>query len=260
MLDPRPRAPAVRDAGRTVTPNRRHGPIKRLTTLCVTALLACAGAAAAGIDVNFGANVHAGDDASLFVAISARYFDRESRDVEDWQRRCYPNPDDLAVALFLSANGDRDPDFMFGLRKQGLGWFEIAKRCNVPVGVFFLSPGRDPGPPYGKAYGHWRKYRRDKRHVMKLSDNDIRHLVGARLIHEYYGVPLETAMKSRAAGRDVQSVMVREYRSRHGGRERARAESDSGKGKGNGHDGGRPDKEQHGKSPDKENGRGDRRQ
>jgi hypothetical protein len=216
----------------------------------VTALLACAGAAAAGIDVNFGANVHAGDDASLFVSISARYFDREVRDVQDWQRRCYPNPDDLAVALFLSSNGDRDPDFMFGLRKQGLGWFEIANRCHVPVGVFFLSPARDPGPPYGKAYGHWRKYRRDHRHVMKLSDNDIRHLVGARLIHEYYGVPLETAMKSRAAGRNVQSVMVREYRARHGGRERARADGDSGQGKG--HDAEKPDEQQHGKSQDKD--------
>jgi hypothetical protein len=226
------RTPVVRDAGYAVVSNRRSVPIRKMATLCLMALLTCSGIAFAGVDVNFGANVHAGDDASLFVSISAQYFDRESRDVEDWQRRCYPNPDDLAVALFLSSNGDRDPDYMFGLRKQGLGWFEISTRCNVPVGAFFLSLGRDPGPPYGKAYGHWRKYRRDKRHVMKLSDDDIRHLVGARLIHEYYDVPLETAMKSRAAGRDVRSVMVREYRSRHGGRERARADSDSGQGKG----------------------------
>jgi hypothetical protein len=202
---------------------------------------------------------HAGDDASLFVSISANYFSLEERDIEDWQSRCYPNPDDLAVALFLSSNSDQSPDDFFELRKQGLGWFEIANRCHVPVGVFFLSPARDPGPPYGKAYSHWRRYRRDHRHVMALSDDDIRHLVGASLIHEYYGVPLETAMKWRAGARDVRLVMVREYRVRHGGRERAHADSDSGQGKGQDKSpgAGKPDDQQHGKSPDKDKGRGD---
>jgi hypothetical protein len=203
-----------------------------MATLGLAALLTCGGAALADVDVNFGANVHAGDDAHLFVSIAARYFDREPRAVEDWQRRCYPDPDDLAVALFLSSNCDRDPESFFSLRKQGLGWFEIAKRCSVPVGAFFLAPERDPGPPYGKAYGHWRKYRRDHRHVMVLSDDDIRHLVGARLIHEYYGVPLETAMKWRAAGHDVRAVMVREYRRRHGGGGREHEDKGTGKEKG----------------------------
>lgn len=228
-------------------PNRRSGAIKTLATLVLGALVACGVAAQAGVDVNFGANIHAGDDAHLFVSITSRYFDREPRDVERWQERCYPDPDDLAVALFLGGNGDMDPDAIFALRKQGLGWFEISQRCHVPVVAFFPAVARDPGPPYGKAYGHWRKYRRDKRHVMKLSDDEIRHLVGARVIHEYYGVPLETAMKWRASGRDVRSVMVREYRSRHGGREGKGVEKAEGgagdKSKGN-------DDKQHGKSDD----------
>ncbi len=242
-------------------PNRRSGAIKTLATLVLGALLACGAAAQAGVDVNFGANVHAGDDARLFVSITSRYFDREPRDVEGWQERCYPDPDDLAVALFLSANGDMDPDAIFALRKQGLGWFEVSQRCHVPVVAFFPAVARDPGPPYGKAYGHWRKYRRDHRHVMKLNDEEIRHLVGAQVIRDYYGVPLETAMKWRSSGRDVRSVMVREYRSRHGGREgKGEDKAEGGKGdkprgdddKPHGHDD-KPngnDNKPHGKSDD----------
>jgi len=249
--------------------------MKRMTTLCLLVLLAGAGAALvgtgaalAGVDVYFGANAHVGDDASLFVSISSRYFGREPRVIEDWQRRYYPDPDDLAVALFLSSNCDRDPEFFFSLRKQGVGWFEIANRCHVPVKVFFLSLESDPGPPYGNAYGHWRKYRRDHRHVMALSDDDIRHLVGARMIHEYYGVPLETAMTWRAGAHDVRSVMAREYRQRHGGHER----NDGGDGRDNGgakggdnggdnggdkgHDAGGADRHNHGKEKGNEHGRG----
>ncbi len=195
--------------------------MKRTATLCLLALLMSGGSALARGDVNFGANVHAGDDASLFAAIASRCFDREPRVLEDLQRRCYPDPDDLAVALFLASQSNLDPASFAGLRKQGLGWFEISKRSRIAVDVFFLSPERDPGPPYGNAYGHWRKYRRDHRHVMVLSDDDIRHLVGARMIHEYFDVPLVTAMEWRAAARDVQAAMIREYRQRHGGGSRA---------------------------------------
>jgi hypothetical protein len=193
--------------------------MKRISLLCLLALLATAGAATAGVDVSFGANVPVGDDGNLFVSISSRYFDREPRFVEDWQRRYYPDPDDLAVALFLSRHCDQDPEFIFNLRKKGVGWFEISNRCRVPVDAFFVTVRRDPGPPYGKAYGHWKKHKRDRNYVVVLSDDDVRHLVGARMIHEYYGVPYETAMKWRARDRDVRVVMDREYRQRHGGGE-----------------------------------------
>ncbi len=234
--------------------------MKRILPLCLLFMLATSGASRAGVDVSFGANVPVGDDGNLFVSISSRYFDREPRVVEDWQRRYYPDPDDLAVALFIGRHCDRDPEFIFNLRKQGVGWFEISNRCQVPADAFFVALKRDPGPPYSRAYGHWKKYRHDHRYVMVLSDDDVRHLVGARMIHEYYGVPFETAMKWRASGHDVRAVMAREYRQRHAGGEgrdgdrsredgRGRGGDNGDKGKsdkGNGHDKGRSDEHRRG--------------
>jgi hypothetical protein len=189
--------------------------MKRL--LAVTFFVVAFGAvpARAGLDVSFGASVPVGD-ADLFFSISSRYFDRDVRVVEDWGRRYYSNPDDLSVALFLDRYCGKGPEFYVGLRKQGLGWFEISNRCHVQPDVFFVPVQRDPGPPYGKAYGYWKKHKQDPRNPIVLKDADVRNLVAVRMAHEYYGVPVETAMQWRSSGRDVRTVMTGEYRKRHG--------------------------------------------
>ena len=208
--------------------------------LAVTFFVLALGAvpARAGLDVSFGASVPVGD-ADLFFSISSRYYDRDVRVVEDWGRRYYTNPDDLSVALFLDRYCGKGPEFYVGLRKQGVGWFEISNRCHVQPDVFFVPVQRDPGPPYGKAYGYWKKHKKDRGYKMALSDADVRNLVAVRMAHEYYGVPVETAMQWRSSGRDVRTVMTGEYRKRHGkggGQSQAKGgkpEKSKDKGKGN---------------------------
>jgi hypothetical protein len=189
--------------------------MRRLLVVTIFVVAFVAVPARAGLDVSFGASVPVGD-ADLFFSISSRYYDRDVRVVEDWGRRYYSNPDDLSVALFLDRYCGKGPEFYVGLRKQGLGWFEISNRCHVQPDVFFVPVKRDPGPPYGKAYGHWKKHKKDRGYRMALSDADVRNLVAVRMAHEYYGVPVETAMQWRSSGRDVRAVMTGEYRKRHG--------------------------------------------
>jgi len=196
-----------------------------LLVLAVAAVVAAVPARAA-LDIDFGASVPVGDDGHLFLSISSRYFDRDVHVVQDWYGR-YRNPDDLAVAFYLSDRCGRSPEWIFSARKQGLGWFEIGNRCELPYDAWFVPVKGDPGPPYGKAYGYWRKHQHDHRAAHRLSDDDCRRLVSVRMAHEYYGVPVETAMSWRASHRDVAGVMTQEYHSR---RERDR---------GHGHDHGR---------------------
>ncbi|HEX6852568.1 MAG TPA: hypothetical protein VF139_14325 [Candidatus Polarisedimenticolaceae bacterium] len=209
--------------------------MKRLLVVTIFVVALVAAPARAGLDVSFGANVPVGDDANLFFSISSRYFDRDVRVIEDWGRRYYPNPDDLSVALYLDRYCGKGPEFYFGLRRQGLGWFEISNRCNVQPDVFFVPVQRDPGPPYGKAYGYWKKHKQDPRHAIVLKDADVRNLVAVRMAHEYYGVPVETAMQWRSSGRDVRSVMTGEYKKRHGkggsGGDQAKSQKGQGQGK-----------------------------
>lgn len=172
-------------------------------------------AAQAGIDVDFGAAVRVGDDSSIYFAVSSHYFDRDEESVRRWYRRC-DEPDDLAVALFIAGHGHGSPDEVFALRGEGLSWWEIGMRVGVPADSWFPPVRRDPGPPYGKAYGHWKNHRKSRTAKLVLSDADARNLVAVRLLHEYYGVSVEAAMEWRASSRNLDRLTAQEYRNRHG--------------------------------------------
>lgn len=187
---------------------------------------------AAGFDVSFGADVAVDDDTRLFFSISSRYFDRDVRTIESYSQRYFPDPDDLSVALFLSSRCDKNPDWFFSLRKQGLGWFEIGDRCDVPLDVWFVPVSRDPGPPYGKAYGHWKKHKQRPDSSVVLSDDDCRNLVALRVAHEYYGVSVETAMNWRSSGASMDRLMTTEYRKRHRKSAKPSGQASSGNNKG----------------------------
>jgi hypothetical protein len=171
--------------------------------------------ARAGVDVDLGASIPVGDNGRLFFQISSRYFDMDLPVVEHWGVR-YTNPDDLAVALFIAQRSGRSPDVVFALRRQGLSWWDVSLRTGIPVDAWFLPVEHDPGPPYGNAYGHWKKHRENPKHMVVLTDAEARHLVAARMGHEYYGVPVDEAMRWSASGHSVRYVIVREYDNRHG--------------------------------------------
>jgi hypothetical protein len=204
------------------------------------ATVIAAPASRAGADISFGLNAPIGNDGNLFFSISSRYFDRDAHSVNDWSRRL-PDPDDLAVFLHICSQSHLPPDVVFGYRRQGLSWYDVGVRVHLPLEVWYVPVARDPGPPYGKAYGYRKKHERDPRYAVRLSDRQVRDLVAVRMAHEYYGVPPETAMDWRRGGADVRTIMAREYRTRH-------AASGPSHDHDNGHDHGH---DSHGKHDDK---------
>ncbi|HKQ61078.1 MAG TPA: hypothetical protein VJS92_07290 [Candidatus Polarisedimenticolaceae bacterium] len=182
--------------------------------LAASLLAAAALPALAGIDVDLGGSVRIGDSTDLFFAISSRYFGQDRHVVEQWAPR-YADPDDLAVALYVQRCSSRPLDAIFDLRHRGLSWWDISVRLGVPADVWFVPVARDPGPPYGRAYGHWKNHKRDKRQPLRLEDDDIHNLVAVRMIHEYYNVPVEMAMQMRSSGENVRTLMSDEYKKRH---------------------------------------------
>jgi len=183
--------------------------------LCVAvAAVAAAPASHAGVDISFGMNAPIGDDGNLFFSISSRYFDRDPRMVSDWSHR-FPNPDDLSVFLHICSNARTSPDIVYRYRSQGMSWYDVGVRVGVPVQTWYVPVARDPGPPYGKAYGYWRQHERDPNYRMRLNDRQVRDLVAVRMAHDYYGVSPEVAMDWRRNGTDCRTIMTREYRTRH---------------------------------------------
>jgi hypothetical protein len=192
-----------------------RNPLKFLS-MALVALIAvsAAGPAMAGFDVDFGAAVKLNDRTDLFFRISSRYFDQDRSTITRVAAR-FVDPDDLAVALFIRHESGRSFDELYYMRQRGLTWWEISARCGVPVERWYVQVEQDPGPPYGKAYGYWKKHKRNPQR-MKLSDVQCRDLVALRIAHEYYGVDVNIAANWRREG-DIQHVMTERYWERHHG-------------------------------------------
>jgi hypothetical protein len=187
-------------------------------------------AARAGLDIDFGASVRLDDRTDIYLAVSSRYFDEDEPFVRRQGMR-YRNPDDLAVALFIARHSGRSADAVWDLRRKGLDWWEISVRLGIPTDRWFVETRRNPGPPYGKAYGYWKKHRKNPSRTVVLSDDDCRNLVAVRLVHDYFGVSVEAAMEWRSSGQDLRYIVADEYRRRHG-KAQAQAKNNGGKGKG----------------------------
>lgn len=187
---------------------------QRIILLAGIAVLATSGLQA-GQDIDFDASVQLDDRAEIWVAISSRYFDQDRRIVESLSVR-YNDPDDLAVALYIGKRSGRSPEQVFSLFDRGLTWWDVGFKVGLEPDVWFVETSRTPGPPYRRAYGYWKKHRQDRRHVMVLTNDDVRNLVAARLIHEYFGMPIDEAMRIRAGGDNLRYIMAEQYRQRHG--------------------------------------------
>jgi len=202
------------------------------------AMLAAGPATMAAVDVSFGGNFPVGDDGNLFFSISSRYFGRPMPVVDSWGSR-FQNPDDLAVFLHICSQTRTSPEVVFSYRKQGMSWFNVGLRVGVPVDTWYVPVAVEPGPPYGKAYGYWRKHKKDPHYAVKLSDRQCRDLVAVRMAHDYYGVSPQVAMDWRRDGTKVNVIMTREYRTRHESPKSARHGHENGDDQGHSHSQGR---------------------
>jgi hypothetical protein len=96
------------------------------------------------------------------------------------------------------------------------------------------------GPPYGKAYGHYKKHEHNYKRVV-LADEDVVNLVNLRFISDYHRVAPEIVMDMRSQGGRfvVINEEVRKGKDGNHGQEDEKGKDkhkDSGKGKGKGKD------------------------
>jgi len=149
-------------------------------------------------DFSVGATV--GDDGlkSFYLAIGEHYeapgkeiiFVRD-REISD---------EELPVVFFLAQQSGIAPSVLVRLRLKGKSWMDITLRCGLNAEVFYIPLKSNPGPPYGKAYGHFKKRQRKDWGTIRLSDADIVNFVNLRFLSEYYGYSVDEIIKMREKG------------------------------------------------------------
>ena len=225
------------------TPPRRAAARRLLPVLMLLLLAPGARARAATFyDVSLGLDV--GDDARLFLNVTNDYFAPPPAVATRLVQRCPRPENDYPVILLLARASHRPPDEILQLWLSNRSWADIMFELRVPPSILFAGLSRDPGPPYGKAWGHYKGFRGKDR--FEISDRDVVELAKLQVASGYYRVSPYAVIGERQRGVRVEQYVADRHRAKHGDEREARGkgkgeEGDQGKGsRGRGHGHGKP--------------------
>ncbi len=167
-------------------------------------------------------------------------------------------PDEYAPALFLAQKSGKSISGIIDLRKGGLSWNDIFVKIGVPLDAVFVDMPRDPGPPYGNAWGHWSRNGKQGKHGkhgkgsdIRLSDNEITSWLNLQVTSKYFGLDPSFVAEQRASGKTFSSIAGSNYREKHKSAERKSNDNGPGKDKGKSEVKGKDKEEQKGKGKKK---------
>ncbi|RJR51693.1 MAG: hypothetical protein C4576_03370 [Desulfobacteraceae bacterium] len=116
-------------------------------------------------------------------------------------------PDHVPVVLYLSQMARVRPDVIVDMRLGGLSWLDITVRLGLGPEIYYVPVKVvRSGPPYGKAYGYYKKHPRGDWHHIKFSDREIVDQVNLRFLSEHHGYAPERIMNMRSGGRDFVTI------------------------------------------------------
>ena len=172
--------------------------MKKIIVLFAIMALLVPAAGVSAQSVSTGISISNGELRSFYLAIGDYYRVPESRVV--YVKQQYRIPDEeIPVVFFLASRAHVDPQVIIDLRlRQRMSWLDITFHYGLTPEIFYV-PVKRVGPPYGKAYGHYKKHGKDYRKV-RLVDADVVNLVNLRFISEYHGVAAEVVMDRRGKG------------------------------------------------------------
>ncbi len=159
-------------------------------------------------DIDLGVSVADGRLRGFYIALGDSYRVPPRQIVEFRDRYRCPD-EELPVVYFLASRAHVEPAVIIDLRMRNrMSWSDIAFRYQLTPDIFFVTtPVERIGPPYGKAYGYYRKYGQtgDWKKI-RLNDREVSDLVNLRFMSEHYGMSPESVMAMR--GKEKRFVVI----------------------------------------------------
>ena len=199
-----------------------------LAAFVLLTLTAAGGPTLAGVAYDVTVGLDLSDDTRVFLNVTNDHFAPPEREATAIVRRCRHPEDDYPVVLFLSHASGVPAGKVLDLRLQGLSWADVMFRLRIGPGVLFARFDRDPGPPYGKAWGHYRKHKKGAR--ISLTDGDIIGLTKLQIAVGHYGVNPYTILSERGKGVSIEKYTATKQRANKGQAKPAK-QSNKGSGK-----------------------------
>ena len=157
--------------------------------------------------VDFGISIADGELRSFYPAISNHYRVPREEVVAAKERYRFRN-EELPVVYYLAARARVKPSAIIDLRINRISWLDISFRFGLTPEIFFIPLTVEKvGPPYGKAYGYYKKFRPKKEwKKIVLSDSEVVDLVNLRFISEYHGLTPDKVIAMRGQGKNFISI------------------------------------------------------
>jgi hypothetical protein len=164
-----------------------------------------------------------------FAFAVGNYYRVPEREVIVIRDRRVPDHE-IPVVLFLAERARVAPATIVDLRLSGRKWMDISVQFGLSPEVFYVPVTIQAGPPYGKAFGHYKKKKRDQWRTIVLDDGDIVNLVNLRFLSDYHHRPADEVVRLRGSGADFVAIHTQLI----GRRSVVLVEDGPGKGKGKG--------------------------
>ncbi|HTK82747.1 MAG TPA: hypothetical protein VL633_10680 [Bacteroidota bacterium] len=170
-------------------------------TFLFTALLGTGKAQAQG--ASFGITIANGQVQGFHMAIGD-YYRVPANDITYIQRQGICD-EEIPVVLYMSQRSGYSPDDIIQMRRQGVSWGEISDRCGIDQAYYnqdgytqtgYYETGRPSGPPYGKAWGYWKKR---PRRIM-VSDACVVSTINANFLANRYHRNSAEVLRLRSSG------------------------------------------------------------
>lgn len=146
--------------------------------------------------------------------------------------------EETPVVLFIAGRARVSPSIIMDMRLGGKGWTDILVHFRLGPDILYVPvrEGVAIGPPYGKAYGYYKKKPKKEWRKIVLSDADVVNLVNLRFLSEHHGYAPERVMKLRGEGKNfiVINDHVKKEKIKEKGKEKEKNDKEKGKGKGKG--------------------------
>ncbi len=105
--------------------------------------------------------------------------------------------EEIPIVFYLARRATVAPDAVLKLRLEGKSWMAITAHFRLSAEIFYVPAIHVDGPPYGHAYGHFKKKKREEWRTIELADAEIVNLVNLKFISEHHGLSPDEIIKMR---------------------------------------------------------------
>jgi hypothetical protein len=173
---------------------------KILIPLMLLILTGCFIASTGRADVSFGLSVGEEGIKSFYLAVGEHY-QVPDKEIVIVKKQNIPN-EEIPVVFYLARRAGTTPEAIIKLRLGGKTWMEITAHFGLSAEIYYVPVKEVSGPPYGKAYGHFKHRNRNQWREIKLTDDDVVNFVNLKFISEHYGCSPDEVVKMRENGKN----------------------------------------------------------